>query len=300
MALLDRAIVSALPAVPKPIVRRISQRYIAGETVEDACRVVEALNAAGKMATIDVLGEEITTPEEARHIAYAYDDVFRVIQDRQLDSNVSVKLTGLGLKLGLDVARRNLERTVRGAAELGNFVRIDMEDSSCTDDTLALYRELREQGLDNVGVVLQARLRRTQSDIEALADLRPNVRLCKGIYVEPLKVAYQDFDQVRASFVAVARHPARARLLRRDRDPRRMAALRGRAARPAARPRAGRNTSSRCSSACGRPVPTSSSRRDTGCGSTSPSASSGTRTRSAASRRTRRSPATSPRTRSAG
>jgi proline dehydrogenase len=153
------------------------------------------------MATIDVLGEEITTPEEARHIAYEYDDVFKAMQERTLDSNVSVKLTGLGLKLGRDVAQKNLERTVRGAAELGNFVRIDMEDSSCTDDTLALYRELREEGLDNVGVVLQAYLRRTVADIEALADLKPNIRLCKGIYVEPLKVAYQDFDEVRANYV---------------------------------------------------------------------------------------------------
>ena len=201
MALLDRAIVSALPAVPKPIVRRISQRYIAGEEIEDACRVVKQLNEAGKMATIDVLGEEITTPEEARHIAYSYDDVFRVIDEQGLNSNVSVKLTGLGLKLGREVARQNLERTVRGAAERGNFVRIDMEDSSCTDDTLTLYRELREEGLDNVGIVLQAYLRRTLDDIASLADLTPNVRLCKGIYVEPLKIAYQDFDQVRANFV---------------------------------------------------------------------------------------------------
>jgi proline dehydrogenase len=201
VALLDRAIVSALPAVPKPIVRRISQRYIAGERVEDACRVVKRLNAGRKMATIDVLGEEITTPEEARHIAYSYDDVFRTIDEQGLDSNVSVKLTGLGLKLGKDIARKNLERTVRGAAERGNFVRIDMEDSSCTDDTLSLYRELREEGLDNLGIVLQAYLRRTLKDISDLADLRPNVRLCKGIYVEPLKIAYQDFDEVRANFV---------------------------------------------------------------------------------------------------
>jgi proline dehydrogenase len=200
VALLDRAIVSALPAVPKPIVRRISQRYIAGDRIEDACRVVKELNAGGKMATIDVLGEEITTPEEARHIAYAYDDVFRAIDEQGLDSNVSVKLTGMGLKLDLDIARENLERTVRGAAERGNFVRIDMEDSSCTDDTLTLYRELREQGLDNVGIVLQAYLRRTLDDIAAMQDLTPNVRLCKGIYVEPLQIAYQDFDQVRANF----------------------------------------------------------------------------------------------------
>ncbi len=201
MALLDRAIVSALPAVPKPIVRRISQRYIAGEGVDDACRVVKRLNGEGKMATIDVLGEEITTPEEARHIAYAYDDVFRTIDAQQLDSNVSVKLTGMGLKLDRRIAKENIERTVRGAAGRGNFVRIDMEDSSCTDDTIAIYRELREEGLDNVGIVLQAYLRRTLDDIAALQDLTPNVRLCKGIYVEPLKLAYQDFDQVRANFV---------------------------------------------------------------------------------------------------
>jgi proline dehydrogenase len=200
VALLDRAIVSALPAVPKPIVRRISQRYIAGDRVEDACRVVKELNSGGKMATIDVLGEEITTPEEARHLAYSYDDVFRAIDEQELDSNVSVKLTGLGLKLGREICKENLERTVRGAAERGNFVRIDMEDSSCTDDTLALYRELREEGLDNVGIVLQAYLRRTLDDVASLADLQPNVRLCKGIYVEPLKVAYHDFDQIRASF----------------------------------------------------------------------------------------------------
>jgi proline dehydrogenase len=201
VALLDRAIVSALPAVPKPIVRRISQRYIAGEELEDACRVVERQNGQRKMATIDVLGEEITTPEEARHIAYAYDDVFRAIDERGLDSNVSVKLTGLGLKLGREICKQNLERTVRGAAARGNFVRIDMEDSSCTDDTLALYRQLREEGIDSVGIVLQAYLRRTLDDIASLADLTPNVRLCKGIYVEPLKIAYHDFDQVRANFV---------------------------------------------------------------------------------------------------
>jgi proline dehydrogenase len=201
VALLDRAIVRTLPAVPKPIVRRISARYIAGTRVVDACRVVERLNAEGKMATIDVLGEEITTWEEARHIGYQYENVFRTIQEVGLDSNVSVKLTGLGLKLDHGLCREILERLVRQAADRGNFVRIDMEDSSCTDETLALYRELREAGLDNVGVVLQAYLRRTVDDIEALTDLTPNVRLCKGIYVEPEEIAYQEFDEVRENFV---------------------------------------------------------------------------------------------------
>ncbi len=201
MALLDRAIVRTLPAVPKTIVRKISERYIAGTRVEDACRVVERLNAESKMATIDVLGEEITTWEEARHIGYEYENVFRAIDEQGLDSNVSVKLTGLGLKLDHGLCREILERLVRKAAERGNFVRIDMEDSSCTDETLRLYRELREAGLDNVGIVLQAYLRRTIDDIEALGGLTPNVRLCKGIYVEPEGIAYQGSDEVRENFV---------------------------------------------------------------------------------------------------
>jgi proline dehydrogenase len=201
VALLDRAIVRTLPAVPKPIVRRISERYIAGTRVEDACRVVERLNAEGKLATIDVLGEEITTWEEARHIGYQYENVFRTIDEQSLDSNVSVKLTGLGLKLDHALCREILERLVRQAAQRGNFVRIDMEDSSCTDETLRLYRELRETGLDNVGIVLQAYMRRTLVDIESLSDLTPNVRLCKGIYVEPEEIAYQGFGEVRENFV---------------------------------------------------------------------------------------------------
>ena len=201
MAILSRAIVRTLPAVPKPIVRKISERYIAGTRVEDACRVVKRLNAESKMATIDVLGEEITTWEEARHIGYEYENVFRTIDEQGLDSNVSVKLTGLGLKLDHGLCREILERLVRQAAERRNFVRIDMEDSSCTDETLRLYRGLREAGLENVGIVLQAYLRRTLDDIEALSDLTPNVRLCKGIYVEPEVIAYQGFDEVRENFV---------------------------------------------------------------------------------------------------
>ena len=201
MALLDRAIVRVLPAVPKPVVRKISERYIAGTELHDACRVVETLNAAGKMATIDVLGEEITKRAEALEIAREYEAVFAAIERERLDSNVSVKLTGLGLKLGYEFCRENLHKLVRGAAELSNFVRIDMEDSSCTDDTLRIYRALRGEGLDNVGIVLQATLRRTLDDVGALAGLGLNVRLCKGIYVEPPDIAFQEFGEVRDNFV---------------------------------------------------------------------------------------------------
>jgi proline dehydrogenase len=201
VAIFDRAIVRILPAVPRPLVQKLSERYIAGPELKDARVTVRQINAEGKLATIDVLGEEITNEDEAAAIVRAYQDVFADIEHCGLDANVSVKLTALGLNLDYDICRANLGVVVEDAASRGNFVRIDMEDSSTTDDTLRLYRELREQGRDNVGVVLQAMLRRTNDDIAALADLRPSVRLCKGIYVEPPEVAYQDFDEVRASYV---------------------------------------------------------------------------------------------------
>jgi proline dehydrogenase len=198
VALLDRAIVRLLPAVPRPIVKRLSSRYIAGGTIDDAIRVVGRLNAKGKLATVDVLGEEITTADETRAIAGQYHDVLARLDDDHLDANISIKLTALGLDLDLDLCRENLEAVVVDAAARGRFVRIDMEDSSTTDRTLALHRALRDEGHDNVGVVLQAYLRRTLDDVRGL----DNVRICKGIYVEPPDVAFQEFDEVRASYVA--------------------------------------------------------------------------------------------------
>jgi proline dehydrogenase len=179
VTLLDRAIVRLLPVVPKPVVQLFSARYIAGPSLDDAVRVVRQLNADGKMATIDVLGEEIEREADARTIALAYRHVFDEIERDGLDSNVSVKLTALGLGLSYEACRANLEDVVRQAAEDHSFVRID----------------------GNLGVVLQAYLRRTPRDIEALADLRPNVRLCKGIYVEPPAIAFTDPDAIRANFV---------------------------------------------------------------------------------------------------
>ena len=203
MAIVDRALVRLLPAVPKPVVRRISERYIAGEELDDALRVVRRLNAEGKMTTIDVLGEEIANPDEARAIAAAYREAFEALDRDQLDSNVSIKPTALGLKLGYSLCRENLESVVAHAGERGNFVRIDMEDSSTTHETLRMYRELLATGHENVGIVLQARLKRTMDDVRELAELKPNVRLCKGIYLEPAEIAYSDFDAIRASFVEV-------------------------------------------------------------------------------------------------
>lgn len=202
MGLFDRAVVRVLPVVPRAVVRRVSAPYIAGPALDDARRTVTALNAEGKSATVDVLGEEITRPEEAHAIADAYHSVLEAIDGDRLDANVSVKLTGLGLKLDLGLCRELLQSLLRDAAGRGAFVRIDMEDSTCVDDTLAFYRELRAAGLANVGIVLQAYLKRTLADIADLSELRPSVRLCKGIYVEPAGIAFQDHDVVRRSFVA--------------------------------------------------------------------------------------------------
>jgi proline dehydrogenase len=198
VARLDRTIARVLPAVPRPIVRRLSAPYIAGATLDDAARTVRRLNAEGKLATVDVLGEEVTSAREAEKITAAYYRVLDRIEREHLSANISVKLTGLGLELGEALCRSNLESLLENARVRGNFVRIDMEDSSTTDATLGLYRDLRGAGRENLGVVLQAYLRRTLADVPGLT----NVRLCKGIYVEPPELAFQDPAEIRVNFLA--------------------------------------------------------------------------------------------------
>jgi proline dehydrogenase len=204
VSLLGRALARSLPLVPRPIVRRVAARYIAGEELGEACRVVSRLNAAGRLATLDVLGEEVRTEAEAAEIVRGYLEALEAIDREGLRAGVSVKPTALGLGLGADLCRRNLETIVRAAADRGRFVRIDMEDSSTTSATLDVYRALRGAGDDNVGIVLQTRLRRTLDDARSLVDLQPSVRLCKGIYVEPEEVAFQDDREVGERFVAIA------------------------------------------------------------------------------------------------
>lgn len=201
MTIIDRAIVRALPAVPRQVVKRLSSRYIAGTTLAEACDVVRELNAHGKEATLDVLGEEVTLREEAIGLRDAYRRALDTIDEDGLRSHVSVKLTALGLKLDRGLCRADLTAVVEEAARFDNFVRIDMEDSSTTSETLALYRQIREEGHDNLGVVLQAAMKRTLSDIGGLGDLRPNVRVCKGIYVEPPEIAYQEDEIIRLNFL---------------------------------------------------------------------------------------------------
>ncbi len=179
--------------------RKLSSRYIAGPELADARQTVADLNAQGKLATVDVLGEEVEREDEAAAIAAEYVAALDAFEQDGLDANVSVKPTGLGLKLDYDLCKRNVETVIAAAEPTNRFVRIDMEDSTTTDDTLRLFRELRAEGHGRVGPVLQASLKRTVDDAAALAGA--SVRLCKGIYVEPEAIQFRDDRAVRESFV---------------------------------------------------------------------------------------------------
>ena len=200
MGLLDWLIVRGLPLVPKPVVGRVARRYVAGETLDQALATVEALAAQGAMATLDLLGEEVRDPAKATATAEEYERMLDALAERSLAANVSIKPTALGLAIDEGLCRQNVERIVAAARRHGNFVRIDMEDASTTDATLRIYRDLHAR-FGNVGVVLQAYMRRTLADIQALPPNGANVRICKGIYVEPRAVAYKEFETVRANYL---------------------------------------------------------------------------------------------------
>ena len=199
MSLFNKAIVATLPLVPRPLVRHFAGRYIAGDKLEDAVRVTKALNKRGICATIDVLGEEIETREEALAAVQDYKDVLAAIDAENLDANASLKPTMFGLKIDKTLCRENVAAICDEAKRCGNFVRIDMEDSTCTQDTLDLYYALRER-YDNVGYVIQSYLRRRLAVCVGLAAARANLRLCKGIYNEPRELAYKDKAVVNANF----------------------------------------------------------------------------------------------------
>jgi proline dehydrogenase len=201
MSLFSRLVVTALPLVPKFIVGRVASRYVAGESLQAAVKVVRGLNAAGAMATLDVLGEEVTDRGRARAAVDEYLGVFDVIAGEKLDANVSIKLTLLGLKIDEGLCRDHVEEIARAAAAHGNFVRIDMEDRTTTDATLRIYHALQPR-YGNLGVVLQATMRRTLADIAALPAEGASVRLCKGIYIEPRAAAWKGYDTVRLNFIA--------------------------------------------------------------------------------------------------
>ncbi len=199
---LHRLVVRSLPLVPRSVVRNIASRYVAGESLDDALATVKSLNGEGCMATLDVLGEDITRLDETEPTVLAYQRALSEIAQRGVDSNISVKLTALGLKLDAAHCRREFGRIVEAARAHGIFVRIDMEDSSVTEVTLQIYFEFLRT-YEKVGIVLQAYLRRSLEDVRRVAAAGGNVRVCKGIYVEPPSIAFQDREEIRNNYMAM-------------------------------------------------------------------------------------------------
>ncbi len=191
MDLFNKLTIGMMSVVPKPIVGRIASKYIAGAKLSDAVRAVKSLQSQDAVATIDLLGELCDDPDHAKEATQTYLKMLDVIEEEKLDSNVSVKPTHLGLKIGYDFCKEQIISIVKRAAGKNNFVRIDMEDHTCTDDTIRLYREIHDQ-YENVGVVLQAYLHRTINDIQPLMEMKANIRICKGIYVEPRRICYKN------------------------------------------------------------------------------------------------------------
>jgi proline dehydrogenase len=176
-------------------------RFVAGETLDQLVPVLRRLEEQGLLTNTTLLGEGVQTAEESRAVADSYRDVLDRLKAEGLKTNVALKLTHLGLALAEDVAYENVSGLIEHAAGLGNFARIDMEESAWVDATLRIYRRLREAGHENTGTVLQAYLYRTESDLESLLELEPNLRLVKGAYLEPPEVAYPEKADVDASFV---------------------------------------------------------------------------------------------------
>lgn len=200
MSVFNRLVVATLPLIPKRIIQTVARRYIAGPHLVDAVATTTALMKVGATSTIDVLGEFVENRDRAVSETAMAASVLDAIADNNLASYLSVKLTSLGLDIDHDFAYANVRSLVDRARLRGLFVRMDMENTPYTDVTLDFYRRLRRDGYDNVGVVIQAYLRRSEADIRSLLEYAPSVRLCKGIYVEDASVAFKDADEIRANY----------------------------------------------------------------------------------------------------
>jgi proline dehydrogenase len=176
-------------------------RFVAGETLDEAVPVLRRLNEKGLLTNTTLLGEGVRDEAETRSVVAAYREVLDRLRAEELRTNVALKLTQLGLAIDEELAERNVAELVGHAAEVGNFVRIDMEESAYVDATLRIYRRLREDGHENVGTVLQAYLFRSERDLASLLPLAPNLRIVKGAYLEPAAVAYPEKRDVDAAYV---------------------------------------------------------------------------------------------------
>ncbi len=197
----DSLVRTTLPITPRPLIHFFARRYVAGATLAEAVATVRRLSENRCCATIDVLGESVTERQHAAVAVASYHEVLDAIAAGSLPSHVSLKPTQMGLNIDPALCRDNIAAVVEHARRAGIFVRIDMEDAPTTDATLRVYDELIRRFPGATGVVLQARLRRTLADAAALAGAGANVRLCKGIYLEPRAIAYEDRETIRRAYL---------------------------------------------------------------------------------------------------
>ncbi|MGL1931591.1 MAG: proline dehydrogenase family protein [Desulfotalea sp.] len=204
--MINKLISNVLPYLPQSLVWMFSKEYVAGKTIEEAVVFAKELNGKGIMTTIDILGEFITTMAEAEASRDEYLDVIEKAEAAGVNGNYSVKPTSFGLMIDKEACYKLIREVVERAAKYDNFVRIDMEDSPCTDMSIDLLRRIKKEFPKNVGLVFQSYLKRTHTDIQNLADLHSpedplNFRICKGIYVEPAEIAFKDYDEVNRHFL---------------------------------------------------------------------------------------------------
>ena len=202
MNILNSAIVTFVKVLPKSVVHIFAKKYIAGASLDDAVNVTKELNAKGIMATMDVLGESITSKNEAIEAQKECLETLDAIRQHNLDANLSVKPTQMGLMLDEEFAFNMFDEILGKADPMNNFVRIDMEDSETTDRTIRLFNRLKEK-YKGVGIVVQSYLKRTMDDVIELNKNGTNYRLCKGIYVEPEEIAFKSRQKVRDNFLDV-------------------------------------------------------------------------------------------------
>ncbi len=200
MSYFNKLIVAAVQLMPKSVVGFFSRKYIAGDTLDKAVQCVRDLNKKGIYATLDVLGELITHKDEAVEAKNKCLEVLDAIVQHNLMANLSIKPTQMGLSIDVDFAYNQIKELVEKAKGIDNFIRIDMEDSPYTDKTIDVFKRLKND-YTNVGIVLQAYLKRTTSDVITLNKLNTNYRLCKGIYIEPATIAYKDRQEIRNNFL---------------------------------------------------------------------------------------------------
>ena len=202
--MINNIIASSVPNMPKWFIKLFSKSYIAGHEPKEVIAIVKNLNAQGFSATIDILGEHINSQEKTNSITNEYIQLYSEIAENSVDSSISVKPTHIGLDISIDLALKNFRKIINKASKSSNFLRIDMESSKNTDSTFKIYDDLFKI-YSKVGVVLQAYLKRSVADIEMLAGPRFNARICKGIYKEDKNIAYQNPEDIRKNFLAIAK-----------------------------------------------------------------------------------------------